>query len=88
MEYKTTKAKKILNSILSLYLRTLSRGRPLKNFFEYLMHTYKAQSFTSLMADICKDIKIFFLHLEGSLMEHFLEKIAPLRHWYILIQMT
>ena len=52
------------------------------------MHNYKAQSFTFLMADICKDIKKFFLHLEGSLMEHFLEKIAPLRHWYTLIQMT
>ena len=52
------------------------------------MHNYKAKSFTSLIADICKDIKKIFLHLEGSLMEHFLEKIAPLRHWYTLIQMT
>ena len=23
------------------------------------------------------------LHLAGALMEHFLEGIAPLRHWYI-----
>ena len=24
-----------------------------------------------------------FIHLAGALMEHFLEGIAPLRHWYI-----
>ena len=24
-----------------------------------------------------------FLHLAGALMKHFLEGIAPLRHWYI-----
>ena len=43
MEFKTTKAKKILNSILSLYLRTLSRGKPLKFFFEYLIYIYICQ---------------------------------------------
>ena len=36
---------------------------------------FGAQSFTSLMADI--------RHLAGALVEHFLEGIAPLGHWYI-----
>ena len=39
----------------------------------------RAQSFTSLKADLCHE----FLHLTCSLMEHFLEGIGPLRHGYI-----
>ena len=34
------------------------------------------------MADLHQDINSFF-HLAGALMEHFLEGIGPLRHWYI-----
>ena len=43
---------------------------------------YGAQSFTNLMANLRPDINSV-LHLAGALMEHFLEGIAPLRHWYI-----
>ena len=35
------------------------------------------------MADLLQDILIVFFHLAGALMEHLLEGIAPLRHWYI-----
>ena len=38
LKCNTTKAKNLLNSILSSYLRTLSRGKPLKNLFEYLLY--------------------------------------------------
>ena len=34
------------------------------------------------MEDLCQDIKRVS-SLGGALMEHFLEGIAPLRHWYI-----
>ena len=43
----------------------------------------RSQSFTFLMADLHQDINQVvgtYLHLEGTLMEHFLEGIAPLRH--------
>ena len=40
---------------------------------------FRAQSFTSLMADRRQDINGGFAHLAGALMEHFLEGSAPLR---------
>ena len=52
-------------------------------FFTYVFITLWAQSFTSLKADLFQDIKKELFHLTGVLMEHFLEGITPLRHWYI-----
>ena len=40
------------------------------------LHTLRAQSFTSLIADIRLD----FLNLADALMEHFLDGIALLKH--------
>ena len=34
---------------------------------------------TTLKADRCQDINVGFFHLAGTLMEHFLEGITPLR---------
>ena len=42
--------------------------------------TLGPQSFTSLKADLHQDIH---LHLAGSLMEHFIEGIAPLGRWQV-----
>ena len=41
----------------------------------------RAQSFTSLMADLRQDINRVS-SFNNALMEHFLEGIALLRHWY------
>ena len=35
------------------------------------------------MADLRRDLYTEFRHLAGAIMEYFLERIAPLRHWYI-----
>ena len=43
----------------------------------YLHILYRAQAFTSLMADLCQDINRVSFHLAGALMEHFHEGIAP-----------
>ena len=43
--------------------------------FTELKKVLRAESFTSLMANL--------RHLPSALMEHFLEEIALLRHWYI-----
>ena len=51
----------------------------------YLHILYRAQAFTSLMADLCQDINRVSFHLAGALMEHFLEGIAPLEHWCICV---
>ena len=46
--------------------------------------TSRSQSFTSLMADFRQDInRVSPFSRSGALMEHFLERITPLRHWYI-----
>ena len=47
------------------------------------INRYRAQSFTSLMTDLHQDINRVSSFIVGALMEHFLEGIAPLRHWYI-----
>ena len=49
------------------------------------MHlSLRVQSFTSLEADLHQvKTKAEVLHLAGALVEHFLEGITPLRHWYI-----
>ena len=58
MECKTTKAKKILNSILSLYLRTLSRGKPLKNLFGYLLSIALLQLHELALKSVCNHVII------------------------------
>ena len=42
-----------------------------------------AQSFTLLKADLGQDINVGFAFRSGTLMEHFLEVIAPLRLWQV-----
>ena len=49
---------------------------------KYAPSFHWSQSFTSLIADLRQDINKF-IHLAGTFMEHYLEGIAPLRHWYI-----
>ena len=45
-------------------------------------HEFGVQSFTSLIANLPRGIKIsFFIHLAGALMKYFLDGITPLRHW-------
>ena len=50
--------------------------------FVQMTFRYMAQLFTSLKVDLCQDIKEF-IHLADALMEHLLEEIALLRHWYV-----
>ena len=42
----------------------------------------RSQSFTTLMSDLLTYAKGFF-YLEDALMEYFLLRIAPLKHWHI-----
>ena len=41
----------------------------------------RTQSYAPLMEDLIKSV--FFFHLGGASRDHYLEGIAPLRHWYI-----
>ena len=43
----------------------------------------RAQTFTALKADLRQDINRVSSFNRGALMDHFIEGIAPLRHWYI-----
>ena len=79
LSHKNINSLKQLNEILLNELKISIQEKRRYNQFDDI--PLGAQSLTSIMADLRQDIKTEFLHLAGAFMEHFLEGIAPLRHW-------
>ena len=83
MSSKTTKAKKILNLILSKQTRTLLRRRSLKTFFEYLNYVYHLGTVFSTLRPQVLLVNLFWpAGIIGEGEEGLISK--AIKYWFLL----